>query len=721
MDRSWVGRAEIEPSGKFIAGSHVTMTLTYYVGEFGIDDGGSIRIARRSVSDSEDYQFDDPLASGYTTISTDRDVRLSYTWNRRGHIRPWSGALQVNVTDGSLYPGDKVTVVIGDTSGGSPGFRLQTFREVEHIFKVHVDCFGSGRYEEIEDSPVITLIGGPADELTIVTPSEAVVGDPFSILVRAIDSWGNRSDSYSESVTFGASDPLAELPEKYIFKARNKGAKRLKNAVLKTVGIQTITVKDGSGREATSGTIIVRKKKPELSLFWGDFHGQTKETVATGSLDEYFSFARDVGGVDFAAWQGNDFQVTRELWNRVTEKVKEYHEPGRFVTFLGYEWSGLTPAGGDHNVYFLEDEGELHRSNHWLIDDRSEEPTDRYPVSKLWETFRERRDVISVAHIGGRHANLDFHDQERVPLIEVHSHHGTFEWFLEEAMRRGLKVGFVGNSDDHTCRPGLTLTSDRFTTRGGYTGIYAKELTRKGLWEALWSRRCYATTGERVILDVDVDGHAMGEEYEGNRSPKIKVKIHGTAPLHEVEVKRGTETIHRQPFAKAGEGEKTLIKVEWSGARVRSRPKRVDWQGGLHIDKGRIIYFQEFAFDDKRQGVKRITNQRLSWTSTTGGDPDGVIMELDAPEGAVISFHTGPASFEFKPSEIGYEPMVVEAGGVNQRVKVSAIKAGELPKDLEFEFVDEEPKSGVNAYWIRVVQSDGVMAWSSPVYLEYWP
>ena len=144
MDRSWLGRAENEPSGEFIAGFFVTLTLTYHVGEFGIDDGGSIRIARRSVSDSEDYQFDNTLASGYTTVSTDRNVRLSYTWNRKGHISPWSGALQINVTDGSLYPGDTVTVVMGDRSGGGPGFRLQTFREVEHIFKVLVDCFGSG-------------------------------------------------------------------------------------------------------------------------------------------------------------------------------------------------------------------------------------------------------------------------------------------------------------------------------------------------------------------------------------------------------------------------------------------------------------------------------------------------------------------------------------------------------------------------------------------------
>ncbi|MGD2200137.1 MAG: DUF3604 domain-containing protein [Candidatus Bathyarchaeota archaeon] len=719
MDRSWLGRAELEPSGEFVAGSLVSLELTYTVGKFGIDDGGSIRIARRSVSDSEDLQFDDPHVSGYTTVATTGEVWLNYRWDRRGHIRPWRGALQVDVHGGSLYPGDTITVVMGDRSEGGPGLRLQTFRETEHIFKVLVDCFGTGRFEEIEFSPEIRIIGGPAEEIQVAAPSEAVVGEPFPVFVRALDSWGNRSDSYRGRVVLGSSDPGALLPGEYAFNEGDRGASRLEGVTLNTPGIQTLTLRDHGGRDAVSNPIVVREERPGWGLYWGDFHGQTKETVGTGTPDEYLSFARDVAGVDFTAWQGNDFQVTRDLWDTIKEKVREYHDPGSFITFLGYEWSGLTPAGGDHNVYFLGDEGELHRSNHWLIQDRSGEPSDRYPVSRLWETFRGRRDVLSVAHVGGRHANLDFHDPERVPLIEVHSHHGTFEWFLEEAMRRGLRVGFVANSDDHTCRPGLTLTADRFTTRGGYTGVYARELTREALWEALWSRRCYATTGERIIMEVDVDGHPMGEEYKSDSPPEINVRIHGTAPLHEIMVKRGVETIHRHPFAGPREGEEPLIKVEWSGARVRSRPKRVDWEGGLFIDKGRITSFREFAFDDKRQGVSRVTNQRLQWTSTTGGDPDGVILRLDAPDDAEVHFHTGPASFTFKPSEIGYEPLVVEAGGVNQRVRVSALKAGELPRSLEFKVVDTNPEPGVNAYWVKAVQSNGAMAWSSPVYMDY--
>lgn len=719
MDRSWLGRAEIRPKTDVVAGSMVTLTLTYTVGRFGIDDGGSIRIARRSVCDSERPQLRDPQASGYTTVATTGDVRLIARYDDRGHIRPWRGALQIDVRDGSLREGDTITVIFGDRSGGGPGIRMQTFREAEHIFKVLVDCFGTGRFEEIEESPCIRVIGGPADEIQVAAPSDAVAGTPIPVTVRGLDTWGNRSDGYRGRVSFSSSDPDASLPGEYQFTGEDRGARRFDGVVLNSPGLHTISVRDDGGREALSNPIVVRRERPRLRLFWGDIHGQTKQTVGTGTLDEYFSFARDVAALDFSGWQGNDFQVTRELWREAREATRRFNEPGRFVTFLGYEWSGLTPAGGDHNIYYLGDEGEIHRSNHWLIDDKSDLDTDRYPISELWRTFRGRRDVMAVAHVGGRHANLDYFDPERVPLIEVHSHHGTFEWFLEEALRRGLRVGFVANSDDHTCRPGLTYPSDRFCTRGGYVGAYAPELTREALWEALWRRRCYATTGERIILWVEVDGHPMGEEFEGGAPPNISVKVHGTAPLHEVEVKRGVETIYRHPFAEPRGEEDRLIKIEWSGVRVRSRPKRVDWTGGLHLDRGRIVSYSAFAFDYPDQGVSRVSNQRLEWTSTTGGDPDGVILRLDAPDDAEVHFYSKPVSFTFKPRDVGYEPMVIDAGGVNQRVKVSEISGGDLPRSLEFRYVDGHPKPGVNPYWVRVVQSDGAMAWSSPVYFNY--
>jgi hypothetical protein len=715
LDRSWLGWAELEPIEDAVAGGYSTWRLTYHAGRYGIDDGGSIRVARRSVSDEEAPQFKDPSGSGYMTVTTSRDVRLDKFFSHRCHIRPFRAALQVDVHDGSLGEGDTITIVYGDRGQGSPGIRNQSFREEEHIFQVLVDPFGTGLFEEIEQSPSIRIIGGPADSIDLAAPSWAVVGTPVSVVVRALDSFGNRSDGYSGEVTVTAEGGAQEV---YAFKEKDLGAHRF-TLTLTEPGLQRLAVSDGCFK-AEPNPITVMKKPPRYRLFWGDMHGQTKQTVGTGTLDEYFSFLRDVAAMDFGGWQGNDFQVTDELWEEVKDKTRKYHEPGKFVTFLGYEWSGLTPAGGDHNIYFLGDDEEIHRSDHWQIPDKSGTPTDRYPISELWKEFKGRRDVMAVAHVGGRHANLDYWDPKRVPLIEVHSHHGTFEWLLEEALDRGLKVGFIAASDDHTCRPGLTLPSGPFETKGGYTGVYARELTREALWEAFWARRTYATTGERIILDVRVDGHMMGDEYSTGEAPEIKVRVHGTRPLHAVEAMNGRNLVYRHPFAEPSGGDR-LIKVEWMGARVKSRSKRVNWDGGLHIDKGRIVDFEEYSFDYPDQGVRRVTDQRLEWKSTTGGDSDGVLLRLDAPGDAKMTFQSEQVSFSFRPSEVTYEPKVIQVGPVNRRVKVQAISAGPLPSSLEFTVKDGGIHGGVNPYWVKVTQSDGALAWSSPVYVNHAP
>ena len=733
-DNEWLGSAE-GTSGSFVANSYGTFKVVYTVGRYGIDDGGSIRIARRGGMRP---QVHDPKAPGYTTIKSERNVRfLADTIPvaritgrqdslfgstrgavRAGHIRPFWGAFQIDVKDGSLYEGDRVVVTFGDTSEGSPGIRLKATREAEHLFKVFVDPFGTGLFKPIHDSPYITIIGDEAKEIQVVGPSQVVAGSPFSVTVRALDAGHNRSDPYRGKVSFGSENPGAKLPEPYGFKEKDVGAHTFTDLTLKEPGLRRISVEDDGGLTAVSNPIMVMEEEPELKVFWGDMHGQTKETVGTGSVPEYLSFVRDVAALDFTGWQGNDFQVTVELWAHVKDLIKEYHDPGRFVTFLGYEWSGLTPAGGDHNIYYLGDDEPIHRSDQWLIEDKVDPETDRYPISELWETFKGRRDVLAIPHVGGRHGNFDFYDPERIPLIEVHSNHGTFEWFLEEAMRRRMKVGFIAASDDHSSRPGLTYPSGGMTTRGGYTGAYAKELTREALWEAFWARRAYGTTGERIIVHVESDGHLMGEEYSTDEAPEVKVRIAGTAPLHEVEVWNWEQPIYRHPFAEPADEAEKLIKVEWSGARIRSRPKVVTWDGGLTVKGGSISDHREFAFDYSYQGVEKVSDHELKWTSSTGGDPDGVLLKLEYDEATEVTFETQPVTFTFRPSEIVYEPKVVDAGGLNQRVKVSTVK-DETPDTLEFKFKDQNAAKGLNAYWVRIVQANGAMAWTSPLFIEY--
>src|SRR5262249_22254820 len=93
------------------------------------------------------------------------------------------------------------------------------------------------------------------------------------------------------------------------------------------------------GLQATSNAVVAHGEAPAVRRFWGDLHGQSEETLGTKTVDEYFAFARDQARVDFAGHQGNCFQITAETWARIRAAVRRHHAPGRFVTFLGYEWS----------------------------------------------------------------------------------------------------------------------------------------------------------------------------------------------------------------------------------------------------------------------------------------------------------------------------------------------------------------------------------------------
>ena len=204
--------------------------------------------------------------------------------------------------------------------------------------------------------------------------------------------------------------------------------------------------------------------------------------------------------------------------------------PGRFVVFPGYEWSGTTGRGGDHNVIYLTENQPLYRSAYVEEDLRGyDHQMDRYTVDSLIKSLTPDN-VFLMPHIGGRRANLDFYDPDMMPFIEIYSDHGQFEWFLEEALTRGLKAGFTASSDDVYGKPGDSIPGVRlFAVHGGITCVYAKALNRYDLWQAFKVRRVYGTTGERMQLRFKTGDHWLGEEIHGTEPPVFTVEASGTA------------------------------------------------------------------------------------------------------------------------------------------------------------------------------------------------
>ncbi|MBI4639206.1 MAG: DUF3604 domain-containing protein [Candidatus Tectomicrobia bacterium] len=718
--REFIGWVEINPKGRAIGGSYGTWTITYHVGAFGIDDGGMLKIAIRDMSDWGQFQTENHTAPDYLTVATNGDAQLRLQLNPRGSIRPWRRTIDITVYDGCLTPGDTITITIGDRSEGSPGARAQTFCEKTFEFRTLIDPFGAGVFSRLEDSPELEIISGEAAKLVVILPSEMVSDQLTWVAVKAEDRWGNPSASYEGEVEFISSIPLDGLPRVYRFTPHDQGVVIFEAIRPQGEAILTVTAHDRSRQLlAESNPAICQKNPSQFRPYWGDLHGQSEETIGTNSVEDYFRFAREKALIDFTCHQGNDFQITKKTWDEIMKQTQAFHTPHRFVTFLGYEWSAITSAGGDHNVMFSGDEGQIHRSSHWQVDDKEDSDADRYPIRELYEEFKGK-EAILVPHVGGRRANLAYHDPELEPLIEVYSHWGCFEWFLEEALRRGYRVGVTAGSDGHRGRPGASyLGAATAGVYGGLTCILAWELTREALWEAMKKRRVYATSGERILLNVMADGHWMGEEYASQTAPTFSITAVGTVPVERLELKRGLETIfHYDPLEEASHGS-NRIKFAWSGARGYDRGRRTVWDGSLQIDQGKILHAEGYAFDSLVEGITSVETRMVQWRSVTTGDEDGVIVELECPDETTLTFTSAPATFSLPLREVTARPTVIDAGRVKQQVTLKRIVKNPTVRRVNLIVTDEAPRVGWNAYYVRLLQVNGSLAWSSPIYLYY--
>jgi hypothetical protein len=613
---------------------------------------------------------------------------------------------------------DRVFVVLGDTLSGGRGMRAQTFPQTFFSFKLLADPFGTGIYEAVVDLG-FPIIGGPVHELVVVAPSEAVVGEPSRLQVRALDRWGNPDSAYRGTVYFSGDLPHG-CPASYTFNADDAGVHWFETSGYQTPGVlRTEACDPHAGLGATSNPTRCRAEAAKHRLFWGDLHGQTEETVGTGSIPEYFAYARDIAAVDATAHSGNDFQITREVYQQLREASQHAYEPGRFVTFHGYEWSGNTPAGGDHNVYYRDD-GPIRRSSHTEVEDKSDIETDCYPITRLYEANAGNDDVLITPHIGGRRANLDFHDPALEPAIELASQWGRFEWFAHDALHRGMRVAFIGGSDDHSGRPGWSApTLAHSGVRGGLTAYLATELTRDGIWDALRSRRCYGTSGPRIVLDVTVNGHEIGSEPLLEQFPEVAVRVLGTAPLDTIELRRGVETVYtHSALVQPEPDEPWRIRLAWRGARDRGRTRPLDWTGGLTVWQGEIRAVENYAIDSPLDGVVRWDRTRIHWNSHTCGDWDGVTVDLDGDADTRLEFDSPAIRFSCTLGELAVQHVERAGALLEQRVVLRRLSHQQSSPDASFVWRDDAPRAGINPYWIWVTQADGEMAWSTPVYVQ---
>ena len=559
--RAGVGSVTLEGPRTVEVMSHQTWTLVYTAGKAGVGPAGGIRIAMRHLPQWTPPQTKNPQAPGYLTVTTsqNRPVKVYADYGGSRSFFPqyfaWQNMVEVTVAEPGLAPGETLAVTYGDRSGGSPGIRVQPFDESHFMFKVYADPSGNGQHFPMEDSPAIEIVAAEPYRLGVIMPSDAVAGQPTWCLVRAEDRYGNPATGYRGTITWQSTDPDAQLPQRYTFTESDGGVHRFEGLTFNTAGPQTVTVDDSRFRR-TGNPVRVAAAGPEQLLLWGDLHGHTLFSDGRGTVEEYYDFAEQFSGLDFCAVSDHAFEILAEMWEHSKAVTNLRNKPGRFVTFQGYEWSGNSRVGGDHNVYFLDDDPPMYRSTSYYTPENLQmyhgpDPKLAHVTDLFAELNRliENKDVFCIPHYGGRQGNPTMHDPKVQRLIEIYSEHRRSEDWAGKFLANGHRLGIMASTDNHYGNPGYgylrpSFDWDKQEIGMAMVAVYAPERTRESIFQALYDRRTYATSGSRIILDVRCDGQAMGSEYRTAGPPVLTVEAVGTSPIAAVQIKKNSRIVH---------------------------------------------------------------------------------------------------------------------------------------------------------------------------------
>lgn len=731
------GSVSIDNCGPFPAGGYCRFVLTYAAGRYGIDDTGSIKICYRFASDMGRPQFSDPAAPNWIGVTASNGATLETRFDYKQNTRPWDRTLYIKVAAGFLKEGDTITVSFGTDLRG-PGMRMQTFVDPAFCFRVLVDPIATYTYVEVPNVPIMPIIAGPVARWQAILPTCRAIGDKVALCIRAEDMWGNPTDQVPfDRLVLRATGPIEGVPRAISF-GKGSTVRRIEGLLVTGTGEILIDVLSDD-RLITQSNKLVAVQSLDLRPFWGDLHAQSGETIGSGSIEDYMQYARDAACLDIIGHQGNDFQITPEFWSTLNTAMKEWDEPGRFVTIPGYEWSGNTALGGDRNVFYRHESGTIHRSSHALVADRADIETDCWDARELFSALGSHRDTVVWAHCGGRYADIAYaHDHALERSVEVHSSWGTFEWLADDAFREGYRVGIVGNSDGHKGRPGYESPgASMFGALGGLTCYLMPALTRDDVFDALHARHHYATSGARVHLSVrsDFDRSATiwtddprikgarsrqaGQAIMGDivtsagKTARLAIDLASSAAILGLEIRRGSECLETiRPHAASTLGQR--LRIEWSGAEYRGRARQTTWDGSLKLSGGRIESANPINFLNPDRPLRQTSDAELRWSSITTGNMAGIDLVVSGHD-VTFEIETPMGSVRKKLSEIDHTPFVESYGKLARELRISRQPADYHVFSLQLER-SIDLIEGDNPLWICASFEDGHQAWSSPIY-----
>ncbi|HXI16734.1 MAG TPA: DUF3604 domain-containing protein [Chloroflexota bacterium] len=317
------------------------------------------------------------------------------------------------------------------------------------------------------------------------------------------------------------------------------------------VCLAAISIKEGDTKEfgqAVSTTVendsaSTRLRPRKRTALFGNIHMHTEQSFCRRPtsylLDFNYRWAQDCMRQDFAVLTDHaETKSAYEWW--LNRKTAAFFTTPAFAALLGYEWTTRydpeTGEGHGHlDVYFRGDPPRFWPAN----------AIESSTVTGLWDLLQkgetEGYPAFTVAHHPSVHNFrrnwTSWGEETYEPVVEIHQdRRGSFErpgatggavlapdqyvegHYVSDALARGYRMGFVSGGD----HMGISMTAVPAPT--------GARVTREAIFDAIRSRRCYAVTGAKIglTLDIEVTGDQVGQGARATMGQEVPLREDGT-------------------------------------------------------------------------------------------------------------------------------------------------------------------------------------------------
>lgn len=344
-------------------------------------------------------------------------------------------------------------------------------------------------------------------------------------------------------------------------------------------------------------------KGQPLSLYWGALHDHSDLSVCVRDTnpptEDLYANERDIEQLDFISVTDHGYNFDPRIWNRHSQDVRAGHDAGRFVTFLGQEWTSSNkppePGGksnryGHHNIIFLDP----HHEDFYDAWDHDESP------GSVWGKLADSEFIFIPHQIadwryegkGNPPTDWTYHDERLQPVAEIYQVRGSYEYlgcpqqapdatpfkgyYLQDAWEKGLVIGVIASPDHGGGR--------------GKVGVWARSLAREDIFEAIRARHTFGTSGPKMNLYFASGDAIMGDKLGlTDRPVEFAIEASANRPIREAVIFRNNEPAFTQKTNDKAiqltwtEKTPALYGHNWYYCRIETKDGELAWSSPIWL------------------------------------------------------------------------------------------------------------------------------------------